>query len=465
MKRKIYLIQPTYRARTGQLLQGESLALHSCAIPALAASIPTDWERETCLEFFENVNYDSDASVVAISSMGYDIIHGREIADTFRRRGKVVIFGGYQAHFSRSQLSGVTDCIVYGHPGPLDMARILEDAQAGRLVPEYDVGIDLNFPFDYSMLLGRRIAFMPVLASVGCRNRCDFCCTAARHRGEFRLRKLRHVLADLLALRNHTHRFALVDSNIYNNRGYLLALCSAMERAGFGFQWGAESTIDIGEDEETLRALRGAGCRMLYIGFETLNQLSLDSVHKPYDTAAYERAMVKLRRHGFLVAGYFLLGLDADTTDTFDELFEFIHRTRVNLPVINILLPAPGTAVFERLDREGRLLVNTEEGFLRNALFYSNSCSRCFFRPAGLTVDELEKGLVGLRRRLASLRETVRRSLVLDPVAATFLLSMNVQFRHDSRRMAAAREATQVGSVVRAPEDDTRNGTSDPPAP
>ena len=441
MKRKVYLVQPTYRAATGRLFQGKSLALYSCAIPALAAAIPADWERETCLEFFENVNYDSDASVVAISSMGYDILHGREIAEMFRRRGKAVIFGGYQAHFSRGRFLGAADCIVYGHPGPADMARILEDAQAGRLAPEYDVGIDLNFPFDYSVLLGRRIACMPVLASVGCRNACDFCCTAARHRGEFRLRKLKHVLADLLTLRNHTRRFALVDSNAYNNRGYLLALCSAMERAGLGFQWGAEATIDIGEDDEVLRALRRAGCRMLYIGFETLYQRSLDSVHKPYETAAYERATARLRLHGFLVAGYFVVGLDGDTKETFDGTFEFIRRTRINLPVINILLPAPGTAVFERLGREGRLLVDTEEGYLRNALFYSSSCGACLFRPAGMTAEELEESLIGLRRRLASLRETVRRSLVRDPTAASFLLSINFRFRRDSRRMAAAWEA------------------------
>ena len=461
MKKKIYLIQPTYRACTGKLLQGTALSTHSLAIPALAASIPPDWEHETCLEFFENVNYDNDASVVAISSMGYDIIHGREIADRFRRLGKVVIFGGYQAHFSRGRLGDVADCVVYGHPGPGAMARILGDVQAGCLMPEYDVGIDLGFPFDYSLLFRRRIAYMPILASVGCRNHCDFCCTAARHGGEYRLRKLRYVLTDLLAIRKHTRRFYLVDSNVYNNRGYLIALCAAMERAGLGFQWGAQATIDIGEDDEALRALRSAGCRMLYIGFETLNQHSLNSVHKPYDTATYERAMARLQKHGFAVAGFFMVGLDGDTTETFDRLFEFIHHTRVNLPVINILLPAPGTAVFERLDREGRLLENTEEAYLKNALFYSSSCSLCFFRPAGLTVNELEKGLIDLRQRLASLRETVRRSLVRDPITAAILLAMNVQFHLASRRMAAGWEATQVDNVARAPEDDTTNGTLD----
>ena len=461
MKKKIYLVQPTYRAHTGKLLQGTSLALHSCAIPVLAASIPQDWEYESCLEFFENVNYDSDASIVAISSMGYDIIHGREIADTFRRRGKVVIFGGYQAHFSRSKLNDVADCIVYGHPGPSAMARILEDVYAGCLMPEYDVGIDLNFPFDYSMLLRRRIAFMPILASVGCRNHCDFCCTAARHKGEYRLRNLRYVISDLRAIRNHTRRFALVDSNIYNNRDYLIALCAAIRCAGRNFLWGAEVTIDIGEDDEALYALRRAGCRMLYIGFETLNQQNLNSVHKPYNTATYERAMTKFQQYGFVVAGYFILGLDGDTTETFNELFEFIQRTRINLPVINILLPAPGTAVFERLERERRLLVNTEEEYLKNVLFYSSSSSRCFFRPSGLTLNELEKGLIDLRQRLASLREIVRRSLVRNPINASFLLSMNIRFYHDSRRMATAWKANQVDNIARAFEADTINETLD----
>jgi radical SAM superfamily enzyme YgiQ (UPF0313 family) len=387
--------------------------------------------------------------------MGYDILHGHEIADAFRRQGKLVLFGGHQAHLSRGELRDVADCIVYGYPGPSAMARILKDAQAGCLEPEYDVGIEINFPFDYAMLLKHRIAFMPILASVGCRNNCDFCCTAARHKGEYRLRKIKHVLADILAIGNHTRRFALVDSNAYNNRSYLIALCDEIERTGLNFLWGAEATYDIGEDDEALRALRKAGCRMLYIGFETPNQHSLNAVHKPYDTAKYAPAIKRIQKHGIAVTGFFMVGLDGDTTETFDELFEFIHSTRINLPILNILLPAPGTVLFKRLDQEGRLLVNTVEGYLKNALFYSSSSSRCFFRPAGLTANELEKGLIDLRQRLSSFRETVRRSLFRDPIVATVLLLGNVIFRLDARRITAAWEAGQMANIDRGSEDNT----------
>ena len=439
MKHKLYLIQPTYRASDGSLLQGKATSFHSCAIPALVASIPSNWECEVCLEFFEDVDYETDAPVVGISSMGYDILHGYEIAEEFRKRGKTVIFGGYQAHFNGHRLVEVADSIVRGYPGPTQMASILEDLEARVLAPEYDAGINLNFPFDYSVLIGRRIAFMPILTSVGCRHRCDFCCTAARHEGRYRLRRLSHVLTDLRALSSHTRRFGFVDSNVYNNRGYLLALCAAISRERFDIVWGAEATADIGEDEEVLRALRSAGCRILFIGFETPNQCSLDSVQKPNIADTYVRSMASIRRHGIVVAGYFLVGLDGDTAATFDEIFDFIHHSRINVPIVNVLLPAPGTRVFEHLEREGRLLVRSEDEFLRNALSYGISSSRCFYQPARLTAEEVEEGLIRLRTRLGSLRETVRRSVVREPLVAVSLLLMNAEFRRESKRILRAR--------------------------
>jgi hypothetical protein len=446
LKQKIYLIQPTYRAYDGKLLQGKHLHLHSCAIPALAAAIPPDWEQETCLEYFENVHYDNDASIVAITSMGYDILHGREIAEEFRRRGKIVIFGGYQAHLCRGEIRDVANCIVHGYPGPKAMAQILEDALAGCLEKEYDVGIDINFPFDYSMLPRRRILFMPVLASVGCHNNCDFCCIAAQHNGEYRLRKVKHVLTDILEIRKHTRRFFLIDSNFYNNRSYMIRLCDEITRIGRSFFWGADATIDIGEDDEALRALRRAGCRILYIGFETPNQQSLNAVNKPYNAAAYSSAVARIKQHGIAVAGFFMVGMDGDTTETFDDLFSFIHDSRVNLPILNIVVPVPETALFKRLDREGRLTVNTIEGYLKNALFFGSSSSRSFFRPAQMTVNELEEGMIDLRLRLSSAREIVSRSLFPDPVVAAILLIANIQIGRDARRYIAAWEATKTNS-------------------
>jgi len=126
MQRKIYLIEPSYRDATGKLLQGERVLYCSLELPALSATVPAVWEKEFCMEYFEEVNFETDASVIGILSMGYDILHGIEIAEEFKRRGKTVIFGGPQARLTLRRLRSVCHPVVHGHPGSYEMRGILE---------------------------------------------------------------------------------------------------------------------------------------------------------------------------------------------------------------------------------------------------------------------------------------------------------------------------------------------------
>ena len=76
MKKKIYYIQPTYQTSDGKLLKGDSIYVHSLAMPALSAATPPDWEKKVVLQYFDDIDYETDASVIAITSMGYDIAQG-----------------------------------------------------------------------------------------------------------------------------------------------------------------------------------------------------------------------------------------------------------------------------------------------------------------------------------------------------------------------------------------------------
>ncbi|MDP2897762.1 MAG: radical SAM protein [bacterium] len=441
MKKKVYLIQPTYRNNEGRLLKGRKISLHALAVPALSSTIPPDWEKEFCLEYFEDVNYDTHASVVAITTMGYDIMHGREIAAEFKKRGKTVLFGGYQAHFSENLLRSVADSVVHGNPGPADMATILGHAEAGRLAPRYECGIDIDFPFDYSVLQGKKAHFMPVLASVGCVNRCEFCCTGAVYKGKHVVRDLSHVMADLHAVRGMSRNACFVDSNIYNNRPYLLELCSRIIEENLGLTWGAQSTVVIADDAEALSMLRRAGCRILFIGLETLNQDNLKLMHKGYAVQRYREQIRRIREAGILVGGFFMLGLDGDDVSSFGRLFDFIHESRISLPILNLLLPAPGTKVFDRLKTEGRLLIENEEDYLRNNQTYNTACNRCFYLPKRMSPAEAEAGFLKLGNRLCSFREIVRRSTTPNPLTAASIFFMNMDLRAKFRAMASAQRA------------------------
>jgi len=438
VRKSIYLIQPTYRDASGELNRGRSLIYTSLALPALSSTIPPDWEKDFCIEYFRDVDYDSEASVVGISSMGYDIPHGLEIADEFRRRGKKVLFGGPQAWFSRERVLPKCDALVHGNPGPREMSRILDDAVANRLAPEYRCGVRIGFPFDYSVLDGLGISFMPALTSVGCRCSCTFCCTAALHRGRYRLRRLDDVLADLRAIRERSRTVCFVDANLFNNREYLLRLARRIAAERLGLRWAGQATLDIGDDPELLRALRVAGCRFLLLGIESLSQESLDWCRKGYAAARHEERLRRIRDAGITVGGYFVLALDGDTPASFDALVEFVHRTHIALPVLNLLLPVPGTEVFRTLDLEGRLLVREEEEFLQNSAYYSAASSHCFFVPRHMPSRQAEERFLELYGRLVSLRRILRRSLASDPSMTAILLRLNLEMRKEYRAIARA---------------------------
>lgn len=431
MVKKIYYIQPTYKTSEGALLKGDSIYVHSLAMPALSAATPSDWEKKVTLQYFDDIDYDTDASVIAITSMGYDITQGIEIAREFKRRGKTVIFGGYQAHFSSHLLSDVCDSVVHGNPGPDDMKMVLNDVENDQLQREYHFGIDINFPFDYSVLSGKKITFMPVLSSIGCMNDCDFCCTAAVYKGNYRLRKVEFVIEDLKSICRISKKAGFVDNNIYNNRDYLLKLLKEMISNNIKIKWGAQVTIDIGDDAEVLHYLHKAGCRLLFIGMETLTQENLAGVNKKYIVNTYAERLKNINRSGIKVAGYFMFGLDNDTTETPRLLFDFISSVNISIPILNILIPAPGTRIYNRLQLEKRLLFDEEQELLKNNSFYNSACNTCFFLPKLMTAEECENGFMELYGRLADYSQIIKRSLSIHPFMMAFLLGMNIVFRRE----------------------------------
>jgi radical SAM superfamily enzyme YgiQ (UPF0313 family) len=447
MRKKIYLVQPTYRNPEGLLHKGGSLIYASLALPALSAAIPSDWEKAFCLEYFDEVDFDTDASVVGITSMGYDLLRGREIAAEFKRRGKTVLFGGSQAHFSASRLKEECDTVIHGHPGPAEMRALLDDVASGRVRPEYSFGLDVDYPFDFDVFDGRHIRFMPLLSSIGCRNACSFCCTYATYGGAFGLRGIPHILADVRRVRARTRYACFVDPNVYNSRLHLLTLCERMTSEGFELRWGAQCTIEIGDDQQLLEALHRAGCRFLMVGLESLNQENLAVVGKQINAARHRERIRRIQGNGIAVGGYFILGMDSDTPASFEELYTFIHTTRIAVPILNILIPAPGTPLYEKLEREGRLLVRNEEDFLRNNARYSVASSHCFYQPLQMSVEETETGFLDLYGRLSTYPRILRRSLVPDPALAATLLFMNRELRKGYHAMLRERQEVPHSST------------------
>ncbi len=420
----------------GKLVKGWTQFNHSLNLPLLSAVIPSDWQKEFCLEYFDDVNYETDAAVIILSCMGYDIMHAVEIAENFKKLDKIVIYGAHMDQYSEKLMKKVCDSSYHETPSPSNMKIILDDVLNGTLKADYQCGLDIDFPFDYTVLKDRKIRFVQMLTSIGCRNTCEYCCTAAVYKGRYRVRRIDYVIEDMHSVRKLTKYGSFVDSNIYNNPFYLRKLCKRIVDENIGLQWGAQSTIDIGNDPLTLKLLYQAGCRILFIGLETLDQHNLEYVNKSYDVNFYNELVKKIRSAGIHVAGYFMLGFDSDTVDTFNNIYKFINTAKITLPILNILLPVPGTRIFESFKSEGRLIIGNENDFEDKKPQYSVPCNHSFFIPKQMSQYELESRFLNLYRMVSmNWYAIIKRSFSLNPLFYLVFLRMNIALRKEYKAM------------------------------
>jgi radical SAM superfamily enzyme YgiQ (UPF0313 family) len=429
LKKKIYILQPTYRRMDGSKIKGWTMFNHSLFLPIFSAVIPKDWEKQTCLEYYNDIDYETDASVILISCMGYDIMYANEIAQNFKQLGKKIIFGAHWDEFSEKILTKVCDAVFYGFPSPENMAELLHDILIGKPEKTYNFGININYPFDYSVLKGMKFPFMQVQASIGCKHDCSYCCASQTYRRKYFLRRINYVISDLKTISKMSRFASLMDQNLYNNPKYTKMLCERIIQEKIKIIWGGQCTPDIGNDPELLGLLKRAGCRILFLGLESLQQDSLNQLNKKFPSEAYMSQIMAIRKSGIFVVGYFILGLDGDNVNSFDKLYRFAVKSGMKIPIINILIPVPGTKIFYDLKDSCRLLINDEKEFAEDNPLYSVPSNLPFYKPAQMTTDEIREGIRTLGKKLFALNHIIRRSLTTNPAYSYVLYKMNMDLR------------------------------------
>ena len=172
--KKVYIIQPTFHKMDGKLVKGFSLGSCPLELPQMAGAVPKEWQKICSHEYFEDINYESDASVVFITSPSNDILHAKDIAAKFKEKGKKVIFGGHEDTFSETILKEVSDSFYRGIPDKKDMKIMLNDAIQNKLKHHYDFGHNFNYQYDYSVYEGKKVNYIHVQGSAGCLYKCEY---------------------------------------------------------------------------------------------------------------------------------------------------------------------------------------------------------------------------------------------------------------------------------------------------
>jgi radical SAM superfamily enzyme YgiQ (UPF0313 family) len=450
MEKNIYIIQPTYRLMDGKLIKELPLFNYSFNLPIISATIPGNWQKETCLEYTEEINFDTNASVILITSPGYDVSRSVEIIEKFKEKNKIVIFGAHLDKFSDMILRNSCDAVFYGYPNPKKMEELLNDIESGKLKNEYYFGYNLNFPFDYSILQKHKMPFLPMIASLGCRHNCTYCCYPPIFQGHYHLRNVEYVIFDLKEIAKMKKPVAFLDANLYNNRKYLIKLCNRIIEEKIHIKWGAQCTINIGDDREVLELLYKAGCRMIFLGLETLNNKNMMQLNKEMNADFYKRQLEGLHSAGIKTGAFFILGLDEDDFSTFDKIFDFFQKNKIAVPYVHIYFPVPGTMLAEKLRAEGRILEDYFDNYQSKQSKFSAPCSIAYFEPAKLTRSELEAGFLLLFGKITSLKNIIRRIFVWDLSTAMIILKMNMEARKKFKSMKRNALQSKQENVIKA---------------
>lgn len=193
---------------------------------------------------------------------------------------------------------------------------------------------------------------------------CDFCDVTALYGRRPRTKSFEQLEIELEALmaQGTTDVVLFADDNLIGNKRvlkqeFLPKLIEWRRRRQCPFYFATQLTINLVDDPEMMQLLLEAGFRHIFVGIETPEEESLGGSRKNQNL---KRDLLEdvhtLHRAGFIVAGGFIVGFDTDTDDVFDRQISFIQASGIPLPIINILKAPPGTELFDRMKREGRLI-------------------------------------------------------------------------------------------------------------
>lgn len=436
---RILLIHPqNYLQRHATGIYGRGLRYAPLTMPTLKALVPADLGATVRIvdEMVEDVDFAGTADLVGITAITGTATRAYEFADHFRSRGIPVVLGGVHPTLCTDESLTHADAVVRGY-AERTWPRLLRDLAAGRMQRLYED----HAPFDPSLIvppdrsgIRRRdyLGWSTVEMSRGCSNQCDFCISHRFHH-RYICRPINDVIAEIRRMPGKILFF--LDPNLIGNRDHAKAFFA--ELIHLRKWWLGCATLDVVDDPELLSLMARSGCRGLLMGFESTRPETLHAANKTRNLGKrYAEVVDTLHDHGILVQACFVFGFDTDGVDVFRESAEYLVKAKFDLPQISIYTPFPGTPVFERLERAGRILTRDWSRYNGQSVV---------FRPARMSPEELEQGTDYVRRRAYSWSALARRMLVkplwVKPLVALSYLS----FRAYQRRIARVSSAAGAG--------------------
>jgi radical SAM superfamily enzyme YgiQ (UPF0313 family) len=382
------------------------------SLMVLAGLTPPEWEISIVDENLGAPDYPAmpRPDLVGITAFTSQANRAYEVATQFRRLGVPVVMGGIHATMCLDEVMERVDSVVTGEAEGI-WSQVLEDARNGGLKRRYDGGLAeiSDVPIARHDLLSTGYAFGAIQTTRGCPLNCSFCSVTAFNGAHYRQRSVADVVREFQSIRER--RVLVVDDNLIGTRREHIArakdLFRALAQASLRKQWVAQATINFADDEELLALAAKAGCRGVFIGFESLSPEGLREIGKKFNLLKgrdFRASVRRIQRHKILVAGSFIIGLDVDEPGIGKRIAEVGSRYGVDNLNALFLTPLPGTRLWDQMKSEARIALDR---FPEDWKYYTLTFPAARYKD--LSLDAIIEEMISCNGNFYSMPRILRR--------------------------------------------------------
>jgi radical SAM superfamily enzyme YgiQ (UPF0313 family) len=397
-----------------------SLRIPQISLNIIAALTPSYYEIKIVEEEIEVVNFDEDCDIVGISTMTANAPRAYKMAMEFKKRGKTVVIGGVHPTVLPHESIQYADAIVIGEAEDT-WGILLNDFEQGKLQRFYtshqpDASLSPLPRRELSQKSNGLFNVKPIVTTRGCPYDCDFCCVPQFFGKKLRSLPVEKVVEDVIASKGKI--FLFLDDNIIGHPKYAKELFKAL--IPLKIKWVGQASVSFVKDTELMKLAAQSGCAELFFGLESVSTSTLKKMRKSINELTdNEEAIKKVKGFGIVFHASMVFGFDEDGRSIFDETLEFLMRNKIASVTFNILTPYPGTRIYDRFKKEGRLITEEWQYYDHNTVV---------FRPKNMTTQELLEGHLYTRKQFYKISSIVKRLSHGSPHPLLYI-AMNFGYR------------------------------------
>ncbi len=434
-KYKLLLINP-FNAYQAGVVYDANIISPPLGLGIVAALTPDNWDIEILDENIDKFEF-KNADLVGFTALTSAAPRAYALAGIYKEKGIPTILGGIHASMLPDEALNYVDTIVIGEAEGV-WRELIHDFESGKLKQIYRgklLSLE-GLPVPRRDLFHEAYTQDSLQTTRGCPMSCDFCTVHVFNGSKYRQRPIEEVLDEMEGLKHE--RLFIVDDNIigYSKQSTERAkeFFRGIIRRGIKKDWVCQASMNFADDDEVLQLASESGCRLVLIGIESEKASQLQETNKKLNlkigTDQYNEIFSKIQSYGISVLGAFIFGMDNDSKEDLYNRCEYILNSNIDAIQSTIMTPLPGTKLFERFEKENRIIYNK----------FPKDWERYFFQevvhhPIKMSANELNETMQDIWSKLYDEKIMLKKLIktlktTKNPKAAVWAYFANVE-RHN----------------------------------